>query len=171
MLVTVAFDERLGRRQIDQRPDRLAGPFHGPHLEPLGDRKQEHDACAFGPLAEHERTRDGDDHQHVDVQRARTDCGDCPPGGMDAAEDCGSHEPGCGQAGMSERRHQEAEGQGAARRHDQTPTCVEAGGRGDGLFMLEPHAHAGVADDVDHGRGRQLGGVVFDVKALTVEIC
>ena len=51
MIDAVAHHQRLSRRQLDQRPDGLAGAIEGPHLQPLGNCKQEDHGGRFEPVA------------------------------------------------------------------------------------------------------------------------
>ena len=70
-LGTVAADERLGRRQIHQRTNGAACPFHRARFEHLRQREQEHDRRALGPVAERDRAGNRHHHQHVDIEAAR----------------------------------------------------------------------------------------------------
>ena len=64
-------DQRLDRRQVHQRADRVARAVERPRLEPFGDGEEEDHAGGFGILSEDDRARHRDHHQDVDVERAR----------------------------------------------------------------------------------------------------
>ena len=164
-------DERLARRQIDQRADRLARALHRPHLEPLRHREQEDDAGRLEPFAEQQGAGDRDDHQRVDVEacasgwrsRARR-AGKMPPAtaaamkhaaaavARPAADNARPAPIAAAQATISRQRHAMAA----------PPTAGSS---------CSSHIRMPVWPDGVDDRGRgQLGGVIFDVQPLADEI-
>ena len=63
-----AAHQRSKRRQIHQGPNRVPRPIHAAELEPLRQREEEDHGGAFRPLANGNRTDDGDQHEHIDVE-------------------------------------------------------------------------------------------------------
>ncbi len=160
-------DDRLGRREIQQRPHRGPGALERARLERLGDGEHEDDRRRLGPLAEGNRTGGRDEHQHVDVERPRAHR---QPGLARRQRDASGNGGGEEQPGH-ERRVQElgevAGGRGRARRDEQraAPAGARLVGR-DRLLVLEPGAHPGVGDGVGDRGGRELRRVVLDVQPL-----
>ena len=81
----------LARRQLHEGLDRAAGAAHGPGLEQLGDREEEHHRGRFAPLAQDHRADRGEGDENVDVERPdpeRPDpAGDDVPAADDRARD------------------------------------------------------------------------------------
>jgi hypothetical protein len=172
--------QRVGRRQVHQRADGVARALERARLEGLGDGKQEHDRGRLRPFTDQRRAGGGDDHQHVDVERADTDRVPrlaerrAEPGG-ERGDEAGPRRP---QIGVRRRpsggrpvdaerveRQPEAE-RGAGDRHQRLAQARPAFGADQRLLVLEPGPHAGVGDGVGDHRCREAGGVVLHVQPL-----
>jgi hypothetical protein len=166
-LAAVAAHERLGGREIHQRPDRAARPRHAARLEELRQREEEDHRRRLEPLADAERADDGDQHQHVDVERAVT-----------------HREPRALRDRQAARHRREAEQQrlhqlgrpGQPRRppgghrhagadHEALPIAKRAD-RYDGILVLQPRAHAGLRHGFRDVARRQPRGVVLHTHPL-----
>ena len=117
----VASHQRVGRREVHQRADRVAGAVHASRLEPLREREEEDDRRRLRPLPDGRRADDRDEHQRVDVERERADGRPAATGRVDAARD----DRGAGRAGPSPRSPNPSQcsacagGQGCAGEHEQ----------------------------------------------------
>ena len=170
LLAAVAPDERLARRQVDQRPYRLPRAFHRPDLEPLRDGKEEHDARGFRPVAERERSDHRDHHQHVDIEDARARSGEraaCRKGNADSRT---RHIERHRRARQTLRLEERGDEQKAAANQHELPARIERRAADHRLLGLEPHPHTGLAHGIDHRGCGELGGVVLHVQPLPDEI-
>ena len=146
--------------------------IHAARFENLGEGKQERDRRAFGPLADNHRADDGDEHQHVDVERHHARRGPRAACRVDAARQDRDEIRGANNqpwAKSSELQKQPGR-QGGARRHDERLPGRRGRGMADRLLVLEPRPHAGLRHRLDDRSGRQLGGVVSHAKALPDQI-
>ena len=118
---------------------------------------------------------DRDQHQHVDVEHARTEARrQRPAAGVNAAAGrprarSGSHastrhgQPGPAQRGQRPAGTPEPQTRrSAARRSRRRPAR--------GFLVLEPRAHAGLRDGFGDARRRQLRGVVLDAQPLADDV-
>ena len=169
LLDAVPSYQRLTRRQIDEGANGLTRVLHGAELEPLRHREQEHDARCLEPLSQDQRTRHRHHHEDIDVDGVRADRTPRANRRVDAAKhrrECkargaerprtrdSADEPSTGQPRTAEHQHPAARNIGHIRR----------------FFVLEPHAHTGLSDSVDHDGRREPCDVVFDVKTLADEV-
>ena len=171
-LLAVAAHDGFGRRQVHQRAYRVPRAIHAARLENLREREQERDRRAFGPLADDHRADDGDEHQHVDVERHDARRRPRAARRVDAARQ--------NRDEVSAANEQRAEDRGtrnsrpAAKRGARCDDERLARGRGSGVadrrFVLEPRAHAGLRDRLDDRRRRQLRGVVPHAQPLPDEV-
>ena len=169
-VVAAAAHHRLARRQVQQGANRMTGTLQRARLEPLRERKQEHDAGRFGPFADRQGTDDGEHHQDVDVQAARAHRGDGParrrrdPSGHGRQIGHGRH------AGHARPFAAQAQAQRSPRRQRQPrPSGAVGASVGRGL-VLEPHAQARVSGRIHHRRGRESCGVIGDAQALRHDV-
>jgi hypothetical protein len=170
LLASVRNDQRLAWREVDQGPDGLARALERPHLEPLRDGKEEHDAGLPQPSRPARAPRNRDHHQDVDVECADFDRRPGAARRKNASKDrcgnerCRRHSRACGSGECEARRQQHRAGQ------HQAPPPRRVAARALRLLVLEPHAHPGLPDRIHHGGRCQLGGVVLDVKALADQV-
>ena len=158
--------DRFARRQIDERPDGLARPLQGSRFEPLRQGEQKDDAGGFEPFAERQGPRDRDDHEDIDVHGLRANRCNCPARRIHAPHQCADGEAQRSREHQIERGGGEPGGKGDPRADRQPEPCAHVGPGGTGLLVLQPHAHPGLPDRIDHfGRG-QLCRVILDVQAL-----
>ena len=71
-LARLVAQQRVGRRQIEQRPDGVPCALERARFQHLRDGEQHDHRGSLGPLVEDHRARGGDHHQHVDVERPCT---------------------------------------------------------------------------------------------------
>ena len=166
LVAAVAADQCLARREIQQGADGVAGALQRAGFEPLREGEQEHDAGRLGPFADRQRSRDGQDHQDVDVQAARPDGGHGPLRGRHHAGADGRQIRHRGQRRHADPVGGQARGQRRARRQHEPGAPGIGRARVERRLVLEPHAQASVGRGVHHrGRG-QPRRVVRDAQAL-----
>jgi hypothetical protein len=150
----------LGRRQVHQRADGVAGAVHAARFQVLREAEEKHHGRAFQPVADRDGADDGNRHQHVHVEGAQTQS-------APRAADRGHAAKGDGQQRRQLRGRRpprgvggQAQGQRRAAGSQHPSTSIGPPGAAS-LFVLEPCAHARVGDRADNGAGGQTGGVVL----------
>ena len=143
-------------RPVREWPD---GRAQGPRLEPLGKGEEKDDARAFEPLPEDHRSDHGDDHQDVDVDRARAKGHKRAPRGKNAARDGGGNEKRDGQRRAPAVDRQSCQNRRTRRHGQPEPDADIRAGRARTL-VFQPHPHPGLPDGVDNSGRSQLCGVI-----------
>ena len=175
--------DRLGGRQIHQRADGGTRALQRARLERLSDGEQEHDGRRFRPLPQRDRAGRGDQHEHVDIERADAHRAQClPRRHRDAGRERSAKErdrnvtSGFSPASLRRRTAEkclddEPDAERGARDRDQDlPRARLSLRRRDRLLVLQPRPHAGVGDGIGDRRRRQLRGVVLHVEPLAHEV-